>query len=227
MLYIGDLFGGIKVVDVTTGTIEHAEVELFQPTHIAVTAEHVIGVSEVFGTVQRFAKADFSVLDTWDGFVMPADVLVHSDGSVIVADTGAGTLERIAADGTHTVVVSGLRDPHGLAPAGPGAVYVTESTAGTIQRVEIAAGTRMTAASGLVRPEGLALEPDGALLVVEVGARRLSRVDPIAGTAAPVAESLPVGHASGPSLYRDVEVGRDGIYLNSDVDNTVYRIDAE
>jgi sugar lactone lactonase YvrE len=226
-LYVGDLFGGIKLIDTATGAVEHIAVELFQPTHIAVTADHVIGVSEVFGTVQRFAKSDFTVLETWDSFITPSDVLVHADGSIIVAETGAGTLERISNDGAQTVLASGLRAPRGLAPAGPAAVYVTESTAGTIRRVELASGVAALVASGLSQPEGLAVDTDGSLLVIEVGARRLTRVDPDSGTTATVAESLPVGHASGPSLYRDVGVGSDAIYLNSDVDNTVYRIRAD
>jgi sugar lactone lactonase YvrE len=154
-------------------------------------------------------------------------VLVHADGSIIVAETGAGTLERISNDGAQTVLASGLRAPRGLAPAGPAAVYVTESTAGTIRRVELASGVAALVASGLSQPEGLAVDTDGSLLVIEVGARRLTRVDPDSGTTATVAESLPVGHASGPSLYRDVGVGSDAIYLNSDVDNTVYRIRAD
>ncbi|MGD8323933.1 MAG: hypothetical protein PVF50_06160 [Gammaproteobacteria bacterium] len=226
VLYVGDLFGGIKVVDAASGAIEHVAVELFQPTHIAVTPEHVIAVSEVFGTVQRFAKSDFSVLDTWDTFVTPGDVLVMPDGTIVVAETGAGTLEQIRSDGTQSVVASGLRGPRGLAAAGPAAVYVTESTNGTIRRVELASGVTTQVAAGLAQPEGLAVEAGGTLLVIEVGARRLTRVEPTSGTAVPVVESLPIGLANGPSLYRDVNIGSGGIYLNSDVDNTVYLINA-
>jgi sugar lactone lactonase YvrE len=223
-LYIGDLFGGIKVVDAGSGAIEHRPVELFQPTHIAVTADDVIAVSEVSGTVQRLAKSDFRVLDTWDSFITPADVLVHADGTIVVAETAAGTLEQISPDGVHTVIASGLQTPRGLAWAGPNAVYVTESSAGAIARVELASGVVMRIASGLARPEGLAIDRDGSVLVVEVDARRLSRVEPVSGTVTAVAQSLPIGHALGPSLYRDVAVGIGGIYLNSDVDNTVYRL---
>jgi streptogramin lyase len=79
-------------------------------------------------------------------------------------------------------------------------------------------------ASDLRQPEGLAVTADGAVIVVEVGAKTLSRIDPASGARTTLARDLPIGWANGPSLYRDVEIGESGIYLSSDVDNTIYRL---
>jgi len=225
-LFIGDLFGGIKVVDGQTGAIEHAAVELFQPAHIAVTEAAVYGVSQVFGTIQRFDKSTFEVLDSWEGFDSPGDVLAAANGDLIVAETGTGRLLRVTgpAERDRAIVAEGLAGPTGLAWSDQDAVYLSETAGGRLLRVELADGSSATVASALQQPEGLAVTADGAVLVVEVGARALTRFDPASGTRTVVANDLPIGLSNGPSLYRDVEIGAAGIYFNSDIDNTVYRL---
>jgi sugar lactone lactonase YvrE len=228
VLYVGDLFGGIKVVDATTGSVEHAAVELFQPTHIALNGDSLYAVSQVFGTIQRFDRRSFEVQGTWAGFSSPGDVLVAADGGLIVADAGSGRVLRVtgANEGDRTALVSGLSAPTGLAWAGTDAVYVTDASAGRLLRVGLD-GTTTELATGLSQPEGLAVTPDGAVLVVEVGAKSLTRVDPNDGSRSTIADALPIGLSNGPSLYRDVETGDGGIYFNSDIDNTIYRLVSE
>jgi len=226
-LFVGDLFGGIKVIDAATGGIEHKAVELFQPVHIAVTETAVYAVSQVFGTIQRFDKATFEVLDTWEGFNAPGDVLAAASGELIVADTGSGRVLRVTgpAESDRETLAEDLVAPTGLAWSGPDAVYVSESTGGRVLRINLESNAIDDVATGLDQPEGLAVTDEGAILVVEVGAKTLTRIDPTDGSRTVLAGDLPVGWANGPSLYRDVEIGASGIYLTSDVDNTIYRLD--
>jgi sugar lactone lactonase YvrE len=225
-LFVGDLFGGIKVIDGTAGTIDHKAVELFQPVHVFVTGDAVYAVSQVFGTVQRFDKTTFAVLDTWEGFNVPGDVLAAANGDLIVAETGSGRVLRVSgpAEGDRETVVQSLAGPTGLAWAGTDAVYISETTGGRLIRVNLDDGVIDELASDLRQPEGLAVTADGAVIVVEVGAKTLSRIDPASGARTTLARDLPIGWANGPSLYRDVEIGESGIYLSSDVDNTIYRL---
>lgn len=224
-IYLGDLFGGIKVIDAGTGEIGHEAVELFQPSRIAVTDEHVYAVSEVFGTVQSFDRETFDVLDTWEGFSVPGEVLPLANGDLVVADAGSGRVLRVTGPGENDreTLAAGLDSPRGLAAAGNDAVYVTETGAGRLLRLNLDGGVE-TLATGLRQPEGVVEDANGSVLVVEVGAARLSRIDPADGMRATVVDGLPIGHANGPSLYRDVASGAAGIYFNSDVDNTIYRL---
>lgn len=225
-LVVGDLFGGIKIVDAATGAIEHREVELFQPVHIAVTDDSVYAVSQVFGTVQRFDKTTFEVLDTWEGFNSPGDVLAAAGGELIVAEAGSGRVLRVTGPGENDreTIVGSLAGPTSLAWAGDDAIFVSETTGGRLIRVSLSDGAIEEIAADLEQPEGIAVTPEGDVLVVEVGARALRRFGAAGGAATTVASDLPIGWANGPSLYRDVEVGAAGIYLTSDVDNTIYRL---
>jgi sugar lactone lactonase YvrE len=227
IIYLGDLFGGIKIIDVASGGITQETVELFQPSRIAVTEDSVFAVSEVFGTVQRFHRATFDVLDTWEGFDVPGEVLPLASDDLIVADAGSGRvlLVRGPAEAERETLVAGLDAPRGLAAAGAEAVYVTETGAGRLLRVGFDGSVEEIAAA-LSQPEGVAVAEDGGILVVEVGAATLSRIDPNDGSKTTLATGLPIGLTNGPSLYRDVAIGADGIYINSDVDNTIYRLNS-
>ena len=60
--------------------------------------------------------------------------------------------------------------------------------------------------------------------MVEVGAKRVTRVDPKNGSRTVIAANLPIGQGFGPSLYRGIAVSPSAIYINSDVENSIYRI---
>ena len=79
-------------------------------------------------------------------------------------------------------------------------------------------------AAKLDAPEGLTVAPDGALLVVEVAAKRVTRLDPKKGTRSVIASNLPIGLSNGPSLYRGIAASPSAIYINSDIENSIYKI---
>jgi sugar lactone lactonase YvrE len=223
-VYVGDLFGGIRRVNGASGAlVDTPAVELFQPAHVSINGEHLIAVSQVFGTVQRLNRRTLEVLGSWEGFSSPGDALEGPDGSLLVADTATGRVLRITGPEPmdRAVIADGLAAPTGLALAADGTLYVTETAAGRLLR--IVPGREPTAmAEGLVQPEGIALDSDGRVLVLEVGARQVTRIDTTGATV--IASTLPVGLSNGPSLYRGLAAGANGIYFSSDVDNVVYRL---
>ncbi len=224
-VYVGDLFGGVRRLNGTTGAVlDTPAIGLFQPSHVSIHGDHLIAVSQVFGTVQRIDRHTFKVLDTWEGFSSPGDALEAPNGDIIVADTGTGRVLRVTGpDMADREPVAGfLQQPTGLALATDGTIYVTETASGRVFRA--VPGVRWSfVAEGLSQPEGLALDDSGNLYVMEVGAKRLTRINP-SGSSAILAEHLPVGLTNGPSLFRGVAVSPTAIYFSSDVDNTVYRL---
>lgn len=226
VLYLGDLFGGVKTVDVQTGAIERTPIDIFQPAHVSVRADRLVVVSEVFGVVQLVDRTTFEVLGEWDGFDRPGDAVEAVNGDLIVAETGTGRLLRITgpAESDRRVIVDELAGPTGIAWASEDVVYVTEAEGGRVVRVELASGATSVESTGLEQPEGIAVTDDGAMLVVEVAARRLMRIEPMGGAETVVVTNLPIGFADGPSLFRGVAVGASAVYINSDVENTIYRL---
>ena len=223
-VYVGDLFGGIRRIDgATRALLDTPTVELFQPAHVSISGENLIAVSQVFGTVQRLNRHSLEVLASWEGFSSPGDAVEAPDGSLIVADTGAGRVLRITGPEPmdRAVIADGLAAPTGLVLGADGTLYVTETGAGRLLRI-VPGREPSSMAEGLAQPEGIALDPEGRVLVLEVAARQVNRID--AAGAAVVASDLPVGLSNGPSLYRGLAVGADGIYFSSDVDNVVYRL---
>ena len=225
-IYLGDLFGGVKVIDGRTAAISATPVEIFQPAHVSATDRHLIVVSQVFGAIQRIDRASFAKLAEWTGLKSPGDALEAPNGDIFVAETGSGSILRITGPGPadRRAVVTGLGGPVGLAWAGPSTMYVTETTAGQVTRIDLASGSKTVLAEGLARPEGIAVTADGDLLVVEVGAKRVIRISPPGGDRTIVAANLPIGLSYGPSLYRGIAVTPSAVYINSDVENAIYKL---
>lgn len=137
-------------------------------------------------------------------FDAPAGVAVTADGSLLVTDTGNGTLRRVrfGTDGHATVetLLKGLSFPGGVLAAPDGTVYLTESGNPTLailgsHRVrkvvlnEGAAPTVTTLAGGsygfadgpgasarFYRPTGLALGADGTLYVADAENHRIRTI---------------------------------------------------
>lgn len=164
-------------------------------------------------------------------FEAPYDPVFLADGSVVVADYGAGTLARLApGKGRDRSELAGdLRGPVGVAADADG-IYVAEYDAGRIWRISLSDGARALVAEGLDRPEGLAIAADGTLFVAETGRRRLLSVDVLTGEIGVIADELAIGLAGGPDLPKPflptgVAVDETGdIYVAADIDNAVYRI---
>jgi len=88
----------------------------------------------------------------------------------------------------------------------------------------VARTRRCSLAAGLKQPEGIAVRSEGAVYVVEVGAKRLVRIDPDSHAVSTVADKLPIGLTNGMSLFRSVAASATAIYINSDIENSIYKI---
>jgi sugar lactone lactonase YvrE len=226
VLYLGDLFGGVKRIDPASGRVEGTPIDIFQPAHVSIRGDRLLVVSEVFGAIQRVDRRSYAKLAEWTGFDAPADALEAPDGSLVVAERGSGRLLRVSdpASADRRVLTDGLDGPTGLAWAGESSVYLSEAGAGRILRIQLANGARSVVVEGLQQPEGIAVLDDGSLVVIEVAARRLRRVRQWGGEPETIASGLPVGLSNGPSLYRSVAASGSTVYFNSDLDNAVYRV---
>jgi len=227
LLYVGDGFGGVRLVNGSTGAIENTPVDIFMPTHVSATADRlVVGGEVLFGPVQRLDRTSFAVLDAWDGFDVLRDALEAPDGSLVVAEHGSGRLLRVRGPERtdRETIAENLAGPSGLAWAGDAELYVTETTGGRLLRVALTGGASTVVATGLRQPEGVAVLPDGTVVVVEVAARQVTAIDPANGARTTIAADLPIGIGTGPSLFRGIAASASALYMTTDIGNAIYKL---
>jgi YD repeat-containing protein len=156
----------------------------------------------------RFGGDDGPALSA--SFNFPQGMAVGPDGSVYIADTWNNCVRRVSPDGVVTrfagslfpegmggdggpATESPLYLPHGLALAGDGSLYITESGGDRVRRVDpngvitTVAGTGVRGYSGdggpatearLNRPNGIVLGPDGSIYFIDESNVRVRKVDP-------------------------------------------------
>ena len=122
----------------------------------------------------------------------PGGLDVRADGTLVVAETGAGRVVLVDDTDAVTVLADGFAEPVDVAvdvAVDGERVYVSDM-AGTVFRV--GDGAVLT---DLLAPQGIAVV-DGVVYVVETGARRVLALDPATGERRVVAAELPVGGVS-------------------------------
>lgn len=127
------------------------------------------------GEVHRVDLAARTSQKIAGGFDRPTSILALSDGGVVVADTGAGRIVRVEADGSTRTLASGLVSPLGLALRG-GQILTTEPTGGRV--LGIRAGTPPALiATGLAAPAGVTADAAGHVFVAETRTGSVLRID--------------------------------------------------
>ncbi len=111
---------------------------------------------------------DARVQRTASGFARPTGAWPMPDGSVLVADENAGRVYRLAADGTRSVVASGLGLVDDVAAAPDGRIFAINLTAEAL--VEVGRGALV---SGFDQVQGLAVDHAGNPIVSELGRGRV------------------------------------------------------
>ena len=183
--------------------------------------------------VQVFDLETGRVVEEYADLDTPVNA-IRFQGDIVVVEGGKGNVVRIPArePKKRVILARGLGEPIGLA-ATEGDLWVSDHATGSVLQV-VAKGrtlhTPAAVATGLASPEGLAVAKDGSLLVVEPEIGRLSRVDCVTGQITTVAAGFPPcllgDHPTW--IFNGVAVDAGGsIYLTSDVDNRIYRIDTK
>jgi hypothetical protein len=179
--------------------------------YIADTGNHSIKKVTSAGVATVLAGSDGSV-GTADGagtaarFNSPAGVAVDSGGIVYVADTGNGTIRKIATDGTVSTFAGSpssrgdangtgsaalFRTPTGIAVNSSNEIYVADSTSRTIRKITINAdvstvtGTALTAgdANGPAAralyssPTGLAISGTAPIYIADTNNQTIRFID--------------------------------------------------
>ena len=149
------------------------------------------------------------------GLTEPVGIAVGPDGSLVVAEAGAGRIVSISDDDddgdTVTVLAEGLGHPVDVAFDDRGRCHVSDDRLGAVLRIG-EDGTTAVVADGLGAPQGLAVRGD-TLFTVETGPRRLTAISLSTGERRTEAEDLPVGQPPGtaprtaPALFAHGMVG--------------------
>ena len=103
----------------------------------------------------------------------PTALAYDAAGNLFVSELG-GRVQRIGTDGARTTY-AGFNQPHGLAVAPDGSVYVCDTFNNRVQRI-LPDGTVTTFAAGLSSPNDLALGQDGSVYVADFGTSRILRI---------------------------------------------------
>lgn len=231
ILFVADNFAYKRVDGFTGGVKESTKGGAF-PNAASITAETVLMSGWFRNAVEVFDAKTDDLLYSIPDFKTPLGMLMLDDQSILVAEAGTNSIVRVLdkAGKKRETVATDLALPVYLAPAGEGAVYVTEFLAGRITRIDIKTGEKQTITDKLRKPKGIAVKPDGTVLVVNVGTQELLQVDPQTGAISPLVEHLPVGlfvpKGFMPAFtLSGVAVSEAGnIYLTSDIDNVIYKL---
>lgn len=113
------------------------------------------------------------------GLAGPLGVAVH-DGSLTVAESGAGRVLLLDDSDRVTVLADGLGRPVDVAYDRSGRCHVSDEERGAVYRLD-PAGDPVVVADGLSAPQGMAFRGT-SLLVAEVGRGRLLAIDTASGT---------------------------------------------
>lgn len=216
-----------RVINPSTGAVHDVAravaTKLKFPTSVSVNSRHVLLASEAFGVIQIFDHYGKLLRDV-GGFTEPGGAIECEDGSFIATEPAAGRVLHKTTWKMH-VLLEGLTFPSGLADAGNGIIYVAESTAGRLLRVNVSTCAFECVASNLGVIRSICLAPDNAMGILTADGR-LFTINLVTGIQTPIARALPVCYLAEPyPRSGGVAISSDGcVYVAADVENAIYRI---
>lgn len=164
-------------------------------SHGIVADGELLHLTSQFGQVQTYDPRDGTTREWAGGLRRPLGIAVAPDGSLVVAESGAGRVVAVGEDDAIRVLADGLDRPADVAFDGEGRCYVSDEEAGAVLRIEADAPPTVVA-DGLDAPQGLAALGE-ELFTVETGRRGLCAVSLVTGETRTDAEDLPVGAPPG------------------------------
>ncbi|MBR8642759.1 hypothetical protein KEF29_34235 [Streptomyces tuirus] len=214
--------------------------EILQPFFHGITADGgLLHTTSQFGTVQTYDPASGTTRTRATGLDQPLGLAARADGTLLVAETGAGRVIAIDGTDTVTVVADGLEHPVDVALDAGERCYVSDDRRGAVLRLDD--GEAVPVAEDLGSPQGVAIHGD-ELFTVDTGHRRLWSVSLTTGATRVEAEDLAVGLPPGtrprqaPALFTHglpglaprfagLATAPDGsILLSADGEGTVVRL---
>lgn len=172
--------------------------------HGVAHADGLVHVTSQYGDVHTYDPDRGTTRERSSGLEQPMGITVGPDGSLVVAEAGAGRVVAIDGSDTVTVLADGLGHPVDVAFDTEGRCYVSDDRLGVVLRLD--GGEAVVVAEGLDAPQGLVVR-GGELCTVEVGHRRLRAISLTTGESRIVVEGLPVGPPPG---LRSAGDGRAG-----------------
>ncbi|WP_411149408.1 hypothetical protein [Streptomyces sp. A30] len=161
-----------------------------------ITADgELLHLTSQFGHVQTYDPAQKTARTRATGLNRPLGITVGPDGSLVVAEAGAGRVVAVDASDAVTVLAEGFDQPVDVAFDAEGRCYVSDERRGAVLRIE-EDGRPAVVAEGLGAPQGLVVL-GGELFTVESGPRRLRAISLTTGESRIDAEELPVGPPPG------------------------------
>ncbi|WP_086564990.1 SMP-30/gluconolactonase/LRE family protein [Streptomyces africanus] len=194
-VYAADHYRVTRPEEPGPGASGDVTTEILQPFVHGITADgDVLHTTSQFGTVQTYDPATGTTRTRATGLDQPLGITTRPDGTLVVAETGAGRV--IAIDGTDTVTVlaEGLDHPVDVTLDTEGRCYVSDDRRGAVLRLDD--GEPVPVADGLGTPQGLAVHGDD-LFTVDTAHRRLWSVSLTTGDTRVEAEDLAVGTPAG------------------------------
>ncbi|WP_107308412.1 SMP-30/gluconolactonase/LRE family protein [Streptomyces qaidamensis] len=162
--------------------------------HGVAAADGLVHCTSQYGDVHTYDPEQNTTRLRATGLDEPGGIAVGPDGSLVVAETGAGRIVAVGPDGTITALVEGIDHPVDVTFDDEGRAYVSDDRRGTVLRIDD--GKTVTVADGLGAPQGLAASGD-ELFVVETDHRRIRVISLTTGASRVDAEDLPLGPPPG------------------------------
>ncbi|MFB6847811.1 SMP-30/gluconolactonase/LRE family protein [Streptomyces sp. NPDC056373] len=179
--------------------------EILQPFFHGITADgDLLHTTSQYGTVQTYDPATGTSRVRAAGLDQPLGIAVSPDGTLVVAETGAGRVLAVDATDAITVLAEGLGHPVDVTFDADGRCYVSDDRRGAVLRLDD--GEAVPVAEDLGAPQGLTAHGD-ALYTVDTAHRRLWSISLGTGVTRVEAEGLAVGVPPGtaprpaPSLF--------------------------
>ncbi|MEU4896982.1 hypothetical protein AB0B12_30825 [Streptomyces sp. NPDC044780] len=212
--------------------------ELMYSVHNVTADNGLLHLTSQLGDVRTYDPVRRTTRVRATGLDRPTGIAVGPDGSLVVAETGAGRVLRIDDTDTVSVLAEGLDHPLDIAFDAGQRCYVSDDRRGAVLRLEDD-GAAVVVADGLGEPQGLAVRGD-ELFTVEVAHRRLRAISLTTGESRIDAENLAVGLPPGttrtepepvpgvpgrPRQFAGLAVGPDGaLLLSANGEGSVLRL---
>ncbi|MEV4053627.1 PQQ-binding-like beta-propeller repeat protein [Amycolatopsis sp. NPDC049688] len=199
--------------------------ELLPFAHGIAADGDLLHLTSQYGQVRTYDRGTRTVRTRAGGLDQPLGIAVRADGTLLVAEAGAGRVLTVDAGDEVAELATGLGRPVDVTADGEGRWYVSDEERGAVYRLD---GEPAVVVADLVAPQGIVVA-GGRLYVAETGKGRVVAVELATGETRVVLElpanptparDFPALHAHGlpgvPRPFAGLAAGPGGsLYLTS------------